>query len=306
MAEKKEFDVIIIGGGPAGLMAAVYAARYKLDTLVISKTMGGTAATAHKICNCPSYVEIKGFELMQKYIKQVEELKVPIIYDEVTDVQKKSDLFVISVSDDEYKCKKLIFAIGTERTRLDISGEGKFLGKGVSYCATCDAALFKNKEVAVVGGSNAALTAALLLAEYSPKVYLIYRKEKFFRPEPAWIELVEKEKKIGVLFNEEIVEVKGEKSVEEIKLKSGKHLKVKGVFVEAGSIPRTDLVSNLKINLDKKGYIITDKEQKTNVHGFFAAGDITNNSLKQIVTASAEGAIAAHSAYVEIKQEKEK
>jgi thioredoxin reductase (NADPH) len=301
---KENYDLIIIGGGPAGLMAAVYAARYKLKTLVVSKTMGGTAATAHKICNHPSHVEIKGFELMQKYTKQVEELKVPIIYDEVTNLEiGKNNEFKVSVSEDEFKAKKVIFAIGTERTKLNIPGENKLLGRGVSYCATCDAALFKNKTVAVVGGSNAALTAALLLAEYCHKVYLIYRGEKFIRPEPAWVELVENEKKIEILFKEEVVEIKGEKSVEEIKLKSGKMLKLNGVFVETGSIAKTDLISNLNVKLDERGYVTTDKEGKTDIHGLFAAGDITNNTLKQIVTAAAEGAIAAHSAYKEIKQE---
>ena len=233
--EKKDYDLIIIGGGPAGLSAAIYAARYKLDTIVISKTMGGTAATAHKICNFPSAIEVKGYELMQRFTKQVEELNVPIIYDEVTDIKKNGKEFTVFVSDEELRCKKIIFCIGTERTRLKIQGENKFLGKGVSYCATCDASFFKEKVVAVVGGSNAALTAALLLADFSPKVYLIYRREKFFRPEPAWIELVEKEKKIKVLFKEEVIEIKGEKSVEEIKLKSGKSIKVKGVFIESGS-----------------------------------------------------------------------
>lgn len=303
MKQNKIYDLIIVGGGPAGLMAAVYAGRYKIDTLIISKTMGGTAATAHKICNHPGFVDIKGFELMQKYIEQVKEQKIPIIYDEVTDIKKHEAGFLVSVSDDELKCRKIIFSIGAERARLNIPGEHKFLGKGVSYCTTCDAAFFKNKETAVIGGSNAALTSALLLSEYSERVYLIYRKDRFTKPDPVWIELVEKENKIQRMFNEELAEIKGENSVGEIKLKSGKSLKVQGVFIETGSIPNTELLNDLKIKTDEKGFIITDKQQKTNIKGLFAAGDITNNSLKQIVTASAEGAIAAYSAYKEIKQD---
>ena len=301
---KSDFDVIIIGGGPAGLTAAIYAARYKLDCLVVSKTIGGAAATAYKICNYPSSEEIKGFELMQKYTKKVEELRVPIIYNDVIKVEKGKNGFLVSTLNKKFSCKKIIFCIGTERIRLNVKGEGKFLGRGVSYCTTCDAAFFKDKDVVVVGGSNAALTSALLLAEYSPKVYIIYRGDKFLKPEPTWIELVKREKKIQTLFKEEIVEIYGDKSVEEIKLKSGKLLKVKGIFVETGSVPNTNLVSNLGIRLDKKGYIMTDKEQKTNIKGLFAAGDVTNNILKQIVTASAEGAIAAYSAYKEIEEEK--
>jgi len=299
---KQDYDLIIIGGGPGGLTAAIYAARYKLDTLVISKNMGGLAATAYKICNYPTYDEIKGFELMKKYTKQVEDLKVPIVYDGVTSIKKNKNGFVVYIGDNKYNTKKIIFAAGTKRLRLNVPGEGKFLGRGVSYCATCDASFFKNKIVAIVGGSNGALTAALLLAEYGTKVYIIHKDNKFTKAEPAWIELVKNENKIEILFNEEIGEIKGDKNVEEIKLKSGEKIKLNGIFVEIGGVPETDLLNDLKVKLDDKGYIITDKEQKTSVKGLFAAGDITHNILKQIITASSEGAIAAYSAYNEIKK----
>jgi thioredoxin reductase (NADPH) len=299
---KQDYDVIIIGGGPGGLTAAIYAARYKLNTLVISKNMGGQAATAYKVCNCPPYSEIKGFELMQKFTKQVEALKVPIIYDEVTKIKKDKSEFIVFIGNKEYNTKKIIFAAGTKKLRLNVLGESKFLGRGVSYCATCDAGFFKNKIVSIVGGNNAAITAALLLAEYATKVYLIHKNNKFSKAEPVWIELVKNEKKIEIQFNEEIIEIKGNKKVEEIKLKSGEKIKLDGVFVEIGSIPETILLNNLKVKLNEKGYIIADKKQKTNVKGLFAAGDITNNVLKQIVTASSEGAVSAYSAYNEIKK----
>lgn len=299
---KQDYDVIIIGGGPGGLTAAIYAARYKLNTLVISKTMGGLAATAYKVCNCPSYSEIKGFELMQKFTKQVQNLKVPIIYDEVSRIEKDKEGFIVSIGTKEYKTKKIIFAAGTKRLRLNVPGEGKFLGRGVSYCATCDAGFFKNKIVAIAGGSNGALTAALLLSEYATKVYLIHRGREFDKAEPAWIDLVKNEKKIEIIFNNEIKDIKGDKNVEEIKLGSGQKIKLDGIFIEIGSVPETNLLNNLKVKLNEKGYIIANKEQKTNVKGLFAAGDITNNPLKQIVTASSEGAIAAYSAYNEIKK----
>lgn len=297
-----EYDLIIIGGGPAGLSAAIYAARYKLKTLVISKNVGGLASTAHKICNFPSYIDINGFDLMQKFTAQAQELDVPIIYDEVTKINKKKNEFLVELAGKNYETKKIIFAAGTTRLRLEVPGEGKLIGRGVSYCATCDAAFYKNKTVAVVGGSDAALTAALLLSEFASKVYIIYRKAAFFRGEPAWVDLVMNEKKIEVLFNEEVVEIIGKKSVEEIKLKSGKNLKLNGVFIEIGSVPETKLVSNLNVRIDDKGYVITDREQKTNIEGFYAAGDVTNNSLKQIVTAASEGAIATYSAYKELKK----
>ena len=299
----KIHDVIIIGGGPAGLSAAIYCARYKLNLLVFSKNIGGLAATAHKICNFPSYNEIKGFELMQRFTKHAEELGAKIIYEEISKIEKSGKIFLIYANNKKYKSKKIIFAGGTIRTRLNVPGEGKFLGKGLSYCTTCDAAFFKNKTVCVVGGSDAALTSALLLVEYAEKVYIIYRGEKFTRGDPTWVELVDKNKKIIKIFKEEVIEIIGEKEVEKIKLKSGKEMKMDGVFVEIGSTPETSVLISLKVALDEKGYIAVDKEQKTNIHGLFAAGDITNNKLKQIVTAASEGAIAAYFAYKEIKEE---
>lgn len=299
----EKYDLIIIGAGPAGLCAAVYAARYKLKVIVISKNAGGMAVAAYKICNFPSYGEIKGFELMQKFVKQVEDLKVPIIYEEIIKIEKKNKEFIVISEKKKYNCKKVIFAGGTERLKLNVPGEKKFLGKGVSYCATCDAAFFKNKTVCVVGGSDAALTAALLLSEYVDKVYIIYRKEKFFKSEPAWVELVEKEKKIETIFNEEIAEIIGKNSVEEIKLKSGRLLKTNGVFIEIGSVPETKALDFLNLRKTDMGYIIIDKNQKTNVEGLYAAGDVIDSQLKQIVTAASQGAVAAFSVYQELKKE---
>jgi thioredoxin reductase (NADPH) len=298
-----EYDLIIIGAGPAGLTAAIYAARYKLNTIVLSKFSGGVAATADKVCNFPSYFEIKGIELMQNIISHVKKLEVPIKNEEVLEIGKSDSGFNVKTKKGDYVAKKVIFAAGTERSKLNVKGEAGFLGRGVSYCATCDAAFFREKTVAVVGGSNAALTAALLLSEFGSKVYLIYRKDNFFRAEPAWVELVEKDKKIEVLFNTEIEEIQGDKAVGSVKLKSGKSLDVDGVFIEIGSEAKTEILDDLKVKKTPKGYVIVDRDQKTNVKGFFAAGDITDNSLKQIITACGEGATAAHSSYVEGKQE---
>ncbi|MBR9705971.1 FAD-dependent oxidoreductase [Candidatus Pacearchaeota archaeon] len=299
----KTYDVIIIGGGPAGLTAAIYSARYQLKTLVLSKDMGGIAATAHKICNYPSYTDISGMQLMLKFIAQVEDLKVPINYEEVLEISRKKHEFLVKSVKAEYKAKKIIFTGGAVRQKLNVPGEKEFLGKGVSYCATCDATFFKDKTVAVVGGSDAALTAALLLSEYAKRVYIIYRKDKFFRAEPTWIELVEKNKKIKIIFNDEITEIKGDNFVTEITLKSNKAQKVQGVFIEIGSTPKLTLIDDLNVRKTDRGYILTDDHQKTNVEGLLAAGDITNKPLKQIVTAAAQGATAAYTAYEEIKHD---
>jgi len=154
------------------------------------------------------------------------------------------------------------------------------LGKGISYCATCDGAFFADETVAVIGGSNAALTAALLLAERSRKVYIIYRKDHFFRAEPVWVELVEKTPKIKCIFNAQLAEIKGGTSVERAVLQSGDEIVLSGVFIEIGSVPANALFKELKVEVDAKGYIVTDKSQKTNIPGIYAAGDITNNILK--------------------------
>lgn len=297
-----EYDVIIIGGGPAGLAAAVYSARYGIKSLVISKTQGGLAATAHIICNFPTYLEIKGYELMQKFIKQVENLKVPIIYDIVTKIEKTKTGFLVITNKKKYTCKKVILGIGTERIKLNIPGEKKLYGRGVSYCTTCDGPFYKNKTVAVVGGGNAALTSALQLADIGKEVYLIHRRDEF-RGDNAWIKAVENDKRIKKLMNEEVIEIIGEKKIESVKLKSGKTLNIEGIFIEIGSKPDIDFLSNLKIDLDEKNYIVTDKYQKTNIHGLFAAGDITGGPLKQINTAVSQGSVAAFSTYSELKKE---
>ncbi|MBD3203740.1 FAD-binding protein [Candidatus Woesearchaeota archaeon] len=302
--EKQE--LIIIGGGPAGLTAAVYAARYQIKTTVIAKETGGLAARAHKICNFPSYIEISGFELMQKMVNQVKHLKVPILYETVTDIRKSQEGFdVFTNSDKVYKSDFVIFATGTKWKSLGVKGEVKFLGKGVSYCATCDGPFFKDKKVAVVGGGDAALTSALLMTEYAKKVYQIYRRDRFFRPEPAWIQLVKKNQKIQIIFNDEITQINGDKFVTGINLKSGENLDLDGVFIEIGSKPDIAVVKNLGL-ITQKDYIVTDNNQETNIEGFYAAGDITNNKLKQIINAASQGSIAAYNVYLEIQKKQAK
>lgn len=295
------YDLIIIGAGPAGLTAAVYAARYKLNILVIGKLPGGLASSAHEVCNFPSYGRVGGFELMQKMISQVQELKIEIKPEEVREI-KKSETFIVKTNRAEYQAKKIILATGSERNKLGIEREEELTGKGISYCATCDAGFYKDKIAGVIGGSDAALTAALLLSKIAKKVYIIYRKEKFFRAEPTWIEEVEKTSNIEPIFNSEITKLIGENKLEKIELNSEKELELDGIFVEIGSTPNLDLAGQLKVEIGEK-YIKTNKKQETNVKGVYAAGDVTDNPLKQIVTACGEGAIAADSAYREILRE---
>jgi thioredoxin reductase (NADPH) len=299
--ENKEYDLIILGTGPAGLTAALYAGRYLLKTLVIGELNGGAISEAAEVCNFPTYKSITGMELTTRLVEQVKNLEVEIVQDRVKRINKNKN-FEIETDNSIYKSKKLIIATGRKKLKLNIKKEDELIGRGISYCATCDASFFREKIVSVIGGSNASLTAALLLSKYAKKVYIIYRQEKFFRAEPSWIKQVELNKKIEIIFNSEIKEIKGSEKVEGIVLDSEKEISLDGIFIEIGSIPDIKIFKNLDLELEEN-YIVTDKFQKTSVSGIFAAGDITNNSLKQAITASSEGAIAATSAYNEIKKE---
>jgi thioredoxin reductase (NADPH) len=294
-----EYDVVIIGAGPAGLTAAIYSARYKLKTLVIGQLAGGIASEAWEICNFPTYGRVKGFDLMQKMISQVKELGVTVLNEEVKEIKKN----LVLTNKKEYSTKKIIIATGTQRKRLELPKEKEFLGKGISYCATCDGGFFKDKIAGVIGGSDAALTAALLLSRFAKKVYIIYRKEKFFRAEPAWVDEVKKEKKIEPIFNSEVVELIGEKKLEKVKLNTGKEVVLDGLFIEIGSNPNSELAKKMGVKT-KEGYILTDERMRTNISGVFACGDVVESELKQIITACAQGAIAANCAYEEIQKGK--
>lgn len=289
------YDTIIIGAGPAGMTSAIYAARYKLKTLVISKDVGGVANLAHKVENWPGILNITGIKLMQNFKEHVKSLGVEIVEDEVDKITKKFE--IITKGDKRFKAKTLILALGTIRRKLNIPGEDEFIGRGVSYCYTCDAVFFKGKTVCVIGGSNSAAMAALLLSEYAKKVYVIYRKGKL-RADSVLVERLEKKKpKTEMIYNAEVAKILGTKFVEKIVLKDGKELPMEGIFIEIGGIPSTDLAKQIGVKLDESKSIIVDYNMQTNVKGVFAAGDITNTPLAQIVTACGDGAKAAYSAF---------
>ena len=298
------YDLIIIGAGPAGLSAAIYASRYNLNVLVVGDEPGGMAAEAYKVENYPGFKSVSGMELMNKFKEQVNGL-VDIKQEKIIELKKENN-FVITAKDRVYKSKAVIVASGTKRRKLNIKGEKEFLGRGVSYCATCDAAFFRDKVVGVVGGNDAAAMSALLLAEYAKKVFIIYRKEKI-RAEPLRVSQLEKNKKITIINNTNVIAVNGDKMMNSVTLdkefNENKELALDGLFIEIGSVPSTVLTKKLSINLDEEGYVIVDSAQKTNIEGFYAAGDITTNSNKfrQIITAASEGAIAAHSVYEFLK-----
>ncbi|NIM47201.1 MAG: thioredoxin-disulfide reductase [Candidatus Aenigmarchaeota archaeon] len=300
------YDLIIVGTGPAGLTAAIYAARYKMNFLAVGRVLGGTTSEASVVENYPGFKSISGIDLTNKIKEQVEFLGGKIIQDDIKNIQKKNSHFEIFNNNEVYKSKTLILAFGTETKKLNIPGEVEFMGKGVSYCATCDGAFFKGKNVVVIGGSDAAATAALLLADLAKGVYIIYRRDKL-RAEPIWVEKIKKTKNIKIIYNTNIIEIKGKATVRKVILdnpyQNQKELEIDGVFIEIGETPVTSIIKNLKIKTDKLGYIITDQSQKTNLSGVYAAGDITtsSNNLKQIITACSEGAIAVNSVYNYLK-----
>ncbi|MFA6296096.1 MAG: FAD-dependent oxidoreductase [Patescibacteria group bacterium] len=296
------YDLIIIGAGPAGYTSAIYAARYKINTLVLAKEIGGLAMSAPKVENWPGVLGKTGIELMADFKKHVEHYGVKILMEEISDIKKENNLFTILTETQHYQAKSIILALGSERRKLNIPGEKELTGKGVAYCATCDAIFCKNKIIAVVGGGNSAAVSALLLSEYVSKVYMIYRKSKL-KAEPIWVDQILKNKKIEIIYNANVIEAKGEKFLEKIVLDNKKELQVGGLFIEIGAKPQTELAKCLNVKLDKNNLIIIDQACKTNVDGVFAAGDITtgSNELKQIVTAASEGAISATSVYEYLK-----
>ncbi len=298
------YDVLIVGTGPAGYTAALYTGRYKLDTVMIGEMPGGLISEAPDVCNFPSVKSISGMELANKMEEQVKDIGVEVIYDKVEDI-KGSDLdFTVSASRDDYKAKKVILATGQERRRLGLDREDKLTGKGVSYCATCDAAFYEDKTVGVVGGGDAALASALLLVEYADKVYILYRKDSFFRPEPIRIEEVEQNENVDPIFNVNVDKLIGEEKLSGVKLDNGETLELDGLFIEIGSIPNNELAEKLGVKIVDNGYIRTDENRRTNVPGIYAAGDVIDSPLKQAVTAAGQGAEAASSVYEDIKRQK--
>lgn len=295
------YDLLIIGGGPAGYSAAIYAQRYKLKILMIAGKPGGIAQDAHLIENYPGVISKTGMDLMQDFKNHAESYGLKIEMKEVVDIKKKEEIFNVKTNDNiVYKAKFILLGLGLQRRKLNVPGEDEFLGRGVSYCATCDAFFYKNKVAAVVGGSDSATMASILLSDIAEKVYLIYRKNKL-RGEPIWVERAENNPKIEIIYETNVTKINGEKLVRSVDLDNGRKLDVNGIFIEIGSIPSASLAKELGVELDDKGYIKVDERQETNVKGVYAAGDITtaSNKFKQVITAASEGAIAAESVYKE-------
>ncbi len=299
---EENYDVIIIGGGPAGLTAGIYIKRAKLNALLIEKTVvGGQMLLADVIENYPGFLEIKGFELAQKMEEQAKKFGLEIKFSEVKQVKSKEKK--VFCEEESLTAKALIIASGAEPTKLNVKGEAELIGKGVSYCATCDGAFFSGKEVAVVGGGDTALVEALYLSKIAERVYIIHRRDKF-RGEKINQEKVLSNPKITIIWNTIIQEVIGKDKVEALLIKNVKtgreEIKpIDGVFIAVGRKPNTEFITD--VEKDELGYIKVNDEMETSAEGVFAAGDCTSKKWRQITTAVGEGAKAAISAekYIE-------
>lgn len=294
------FDLIIIGGGPAGLASGIYASRRKLKTLILAKNIGGQAGYASQVENYPGYEAISGFELMQKFQKQAAKFGCNFKYEEVSNVIKEKNIFLVKTPSAEYKSLSIILAFGMTPRNLDVEGEKEFLGKGVAYCATCDGPLFKNKTVAVVGGGNAALESVLYLSQIAKKVYQIHRREEF-SGEAVLIDKIKGNKNVELVLDSVVTRIKGDKfvkgvEIENVKTKKKSEIALDGVFIEIGHIVNAEPVKNL-VKLDNNNAVIIDSDCQTSQEGCFGAGDVTNIKYKQIVISAGEGAKAALSAY---------
>ncbi|HHV82520.1 MAG TPA: thioredoxin-disulfide reductase [Tepidanaerobacter syntrophicus] len=293
------FDVAIIGAGPAGLSAGLYAARAKLSTIIIEKMYpGGQAAMTYRIENYPGFSDgIGGAELAEAMKSQAERFGAKILNNGAVKIVKKDNIFnIILDNDDNVEAKTVILAAGASAKKLGVKGEIEFTGRGVSYCATCDGAFYANKTVAVVGGGDTAIEEALFLTRFASKVYVIHRRNQL-RATKILQERAFQNSKISFIWDSVVDEIRGKDTVNELVVKNVKtgeleSISVDGIFVAIGQTPLTDFVKDI-ISLDNQGYIITNEHLMTNVPGIFAAGDIRQKSLRQVITAASDGAVAA-------------
>lgn len=307
---EKIFDIIILGGGPAGLSAAIYAARSAAKVAIIDISMlGGQPSNYLELENYPGYLRIEGFELMEKFEDQADMFgieKFPM--EEIQSIDLTSEIKTITTLNGEFKAKSVIIATGAQAKKLGVNGEKEFVGRGVSYCAVCDGAFYKDKIVAVVGGGNAAVEEAMYLTRFANKVYLIHRRDEL-RADKIVQDRAFKNEKLEFIYDTVVKEINGEDivksaTIENVKTGEVKDLEINGIFPYIGFEPNVDLF-NGKVEQDKNGFIVTDATMQTNIKGVYAIGDVRTTPLRQVITAAADGAIAAVYAgrYIEALQE---
>lgn len=290
------FDIIIIGAGPAGLTSAIYACRASKKVLVLeAKSYGGQIINTLDIENYPAEAHISGFDFATKIYNQAKELGTEFVFEKVIEIKDNAYEKEVITTKNAYKSKAIIIATGSDNRKLGLLNEDELIGKGISYCATCDGAFYKHKKVAVVGGGNTALEDALYLSDIADKVYLIHRRNEF-KGEEVTINLLNNKNNIKFILNSNVTKLNSSNKLDSIEVtdKDGniETIEIDGLFVAIGRIPENQNFSKL-INLDENGYIIAGEDCKTNVDGIFVAGDNRIKSVRQLVTATSDGAIAA-------------
>lgn len=285
------FDCIIIGAGISGCTAAIYLKRAGLNILMLEKkAIGGQIINTSEIENYPTITSTDGFTFSENLKKQIKNLNIEIKYEEVLDI-KNNDVKEVVTKNNTYLTKNIIIATGRIPRKLDLENENNLLGKGISYCATCDGFFYKNKDVAILGGGNSALEAAIYLSKICNNVTIINRSEKL-RADYELIDEVKNLNNIKIIYNEQIKELKENNGYLDSLILNNQTLKVDGLFIYIGLIPTLPFIKNINLNLDN-GYILVDNKMKTNIDGIYACGDIIKKDLYQIITAASEGAIAA-------------
>ena len=294
------YDIIIVGGGPAGLTAALYAARANKKIIVFEANVpGGQILKAHLVTNYPGMKSMSGSDFAENLYNQVKDLGVEIKFETVLSIDKDKN---VTTNKDTYKAKAIILATGADNRKLNIENEDKLVGKGISYCATCDGNFYKGKEVAIVGGGNAALEDALYLSDISSKVYLIHRRDSFKGAELTLKE-IKKKNNIEIILNSNVIRINGTDKVESIDINNQdqeQNIKIDCLFVAIGQEPKNIVFKNV-IDIDDKGYIATEDGVHTNVNGIYVAGDARDKLLKQLTTAVSDGSIAATVAIKEME-----
>lgn len=293
-----EFDTVILGGGPAGLSAGIYASRGAVSTAIIDTSMlGGQPSNYLELENYPGFPLVGGFDLMEKFEEHADKFgvqKFPM--QEIESVDLKSNPKVIKTKEAEFRAKTVIIACGAQPMKLGVPGEAEFVGRGVSYCAVCDGAFYKNKVVAVVGGGNAAVEEAMYLTKFADKVYVIHRRNEL-RADKIVQERAFKNEKIEFIWDSVVKEIKGADLVntavlENVKTHEISNLQVDGVFPYIGMTPNIESISG-QVEQDANGFIITDETMKTSIDGVYAAGDVRKTPLRQVITAASDGAVSA-------------
>jgi len=311
----EKYDLAIIGAGGVGLASAMYAARLNLKVVVFGHSsgtelpLGGTITTTLVVENYPGFKKTSGLFLSKQLLDHARSYDLVTIKEEkVEDIKKNKSCFMVKTGKGEYQAKTVLFATGTKWKKLDVPGSKEYENKGVGYCALCDAPLYKDKVVAIIGGSDTATSYALILAEHAKKVYIIYRGESI-RAEPSNINKIKLNKKIEIINNTNIKEIKGDRFVKSVLLdkpyKNSNELSLDGIFAAIGHIYLSELAKNLGVETNASGEIIIDhKTSKTSVEGVFAAGDVTDKPFKQLITGVGDGVTAAYSAYEYVSDKK--